>query len=122
MQIGPQNVFGYFGELRPRGLEALGADGPLAALEIILDGCRSRRPSRPAPGPRWTPALQPVERDFAFLVDQAAEGADIMRAAQGADRKLIAGVNVFDVYEGKGIDPAKSPSPSRSPCSRATRP
>jgi phenylalanyl-tRNA synthetase beta chain len=30
-----------------------------------------------------------------------------VRAAQSADRKLITGVNVFDVYEGKGIDPGK---------------
>ena len=35
------------------------------------------------------------------------KAGDIVRAAQGADRKLIAGVNVFDVYEGKGIDPGK---------------
>jgi phenylalanyl-tRNA synthetase beta chain len=30
-----------------------------------------------------------------------------VRAAQGVDKKLIAGVNVFDVYEGKGIDDGK---------------
>jgi phenylalanyl-tRNA synthetase beta chain len=30
-----------------------------------------------------------------------------VRAAQTVDRKLIAGVNVFDVYEGKGIEPGK---------------
>ena len=30
-----------------------------------------------------------------------------MRAAQGADRKLITGVTIFDVYEGAGIDPDK---------------
>ena len=29
------------------------------------------------------------------------------RAAQGVDRKLITGVTVFDLYEGKGIDPDK---------------
>jgi phenylalanyl-tRNA synthetase beta chain len=33
--------------------------------------------------------------------------ADIVRAAQTVDRKLITGVNVFDVYEGKGIEPGK---------------
>ena len=30
-----------------------------------------------------------------------------MRAAQNVDRKLITGVTVFDVYEGKGIEPGK---------------
>jgi phenylalanyl-tRNA synthetase beta chain len=48
-----------------------------------------------------------VERDFAFVVERSANAADIVRAAQSADRKLIAGVTVFDVYEGKGIEPGK---------------
>ena len=30
-----------------------------------------------------------------------------MRAAQGVDKRLITNVTVFDVYEGKGIDPDK---------------
>ena len=30
-----------------------------------------------------------------------------LRAAQGVDKKLITSVGVFDVYEGKGIDPDK---------------
>ena len=51
--------------------------------------------------------FQPVERDFAFVVDRAVKAADIVRAAQSVDRKLIAGVSVFDVYEGKGIEPGK---------------
>jgi phenylalanyl-tRNA synthetase beta chain len=32
---------------------------------------------------------------------------DIVRAAQGVDKKLITAVTVFDVYEGKGIDDSK---------------
>ena len=51
--------------------------------------------------------FQPVERDFAFVVDRTVKAADIVRAAQNVDRKLITGVTVFDVYEGKGIDPGK---------------
>jgi phenylalanyl-tRNA synthetase beta chain len=45
----------------------------------------------------------PLERDFAFVVDRAVKAADIVRAAQGADKALIAGVDVFDVYEGAGV-------------------
>jgi phenylalanyl-tRNA synthetase beta chain len=51
--------------------------------------------------------LQPVERDFAFLVDRTVKAADILRATQSADRKLISKVTVFDVYEGEGIEPGK---------------
>ena len=35
------------------------------------------------------------------------KAGDIVRAAQNVDRKLITGVDVFDVYEGKGIEPGK---------------
>jgi phenylalanyl-tRNA synthetase beta chain len=51
--------------------------------------------------------FQPVSRDFAFIVDRGVRAGDIVRAAQGADRKLIADVTVFDVYEGKGIEESK---------------
>ncbi len=46
-------------------------------------------------------------RDFAFVVDRAVKAADIVRAAQNVDKKLIADVSVFDVYEGQGIEDGK---------------
>jgi phenylalanyl-tRNA synthetase beta chain len=108
IQIGPQNVLGYFGELHPRTMEALRADGPLVAFEVVLDRipAAEQRPTRAKPPLELSP-FQPVSRDFAFIVDRAVKAGDIVRAAQGVDRKLIADVTVFDVYEGKGIDAAK---------------
>src|SRR5207302_1576263 len=88
IQIGPQNVLGHFGELHPRALEALDADGPLVGFEVILD----RIPEPKARATRAKPALdlsafQPVTRDFAFMVDRAVKAGDIVRAAQSVDRK-----------------------------------
>ena len=108
IQIGPQNVLGHFGELHPRALEALDAEGPLVGFEVILE----RIPEGKAKATRAKPALelsafQPVTRDFAFVVDRTVKAGDIQRAAQNVDRKLVAGVNVFDVYEGQGIDAGK---------------
>jgi phenylalanyl-tRNA synthetase beta chain len=108
IQIGPQNVLGHFGELHPRALEALRADGPLVAFEVILE----RIPEPKTKATRAKSALvlsplQPVERDFAFLVDRAVKAGDIVRAAQSADRKLVEAVTVFDVYEGDGIAAGK---------------
>ena len=108
IQIGPQNVLGHFGELHPSALEALDADGPLVAFEVILE----RIPEPKAKATRAKPALelsafQPVERDFAFIVERNVKAADIVRAAISVDRKLIAGATVFDVYEGTGIAPGK---------------
>jgi len=108
IQIGPQNVLGYFGELHPRTLEALGADGPLMAFEAILEKIPApkAKPTRAKPVLELSP-FQPVTRDFAFIVDGTVRAADLVRAAQSADRALIAGVTVFDVYEGKGIEPGR---------------
>ncbi len=108
IQIGPQNVLGHFGELHPRALEALDAEGPIAGFEVILD----RIPETKAKATRAKPSLelspfQPVTRDFAFVVERAVKAADIVRAAQNVDRKLIAGVTVFDLYEGDGIEAGK---------------
>jgi phenylalanyl-tRNA synthetase beta chain len=108
IQIGPKNILGWFGELHPRALEALDAEGPLAAFELILD----RIPEPKAKATRAKPALdispfQPVMRDFAFIVDRSVKAADLVRAAQNADKQLITDVTVFDVYEGKGIEPGK---------------
>ena len=108
IQIGPQNVLGYFGEMHPRTLEALNADGPLMVFEVILDRIpqAKQRPTRAKPVIELSP-FQPVSRDFAFIVDRTVKAGDIVRAAQGVDKKLITDVTVFDVYEGKGIDEAK---------------
>ncbi|HVG51721.1 MAG TPA: phenylalanine--tRNA ligase subunit beta [Xanthobacteraceae bacterium] len=105
IQIGPQNVLGYFGELHPRTLQALGVEGPLTAFEVILD----KIPEAKAKATKAKPllglsAFQPVARDFAFIVPRTVKAGDIVRSAQNVDKKLITGVSVFDVYEGSGID------------------
>lgn len=108
IQIGPKNILGFFGELHPRALEALDAEGPLCGFEIFLE----RIPEPKAKATRARPALelspfQPVSRDFAFIVDRAVKAGDLVRAAQNADKQLIADVTMFDVYEGQGIAPGQ---------------
>ena len=108
IQIGPQNVLGHFGELHPRALAALDAEGPLVGFEVVLEKIPEpkARPTRVKPLLELSP-FQPVTRDFAFVVENSVRAADIVRAAQNVDKKLITGVTVFDVYEGSGIDPGK---------------
>jgi phenylalanyl-tRNA synthetase beta chain len=108
IQMGPQNVLGHFGELHPRTLAALDAQGPISAFEVVLE----KIPEPKAKATRAKPVLelsafQPVSRDFAFIVDRTVKAADLVRAAQNVDKKLITDVTVFDVYEGKGIDAGK---------------
>ena len=89
-------------------LKALDLKGPLVAFEITLDAL----PLPKAKPTKMKPKLalsdfQPVTRDFAFVVGRDVAAGDIVKAAQGAERQLVAGVDVFDVYEGAGIDPDK---------------
>jgi phenylalanyl-tRNA synthetase beta chain len=108
LQFGPKNRIGAFGEIHPKILRALDLKGPLVGFEITLDVL---------PAPKYRPTkikpkltlseFQPVTRDFAFVVGRDVVAADILRAAQGAERQLIAGIDVFDLYEGQGIEPDK---------------
>lgn len=108
LQLGPKVVLGAFGELHPRTLQALGVAGPIVGFELILDAL----PAPKAKAARARPpfegsALQPLSRDFAFVVDRDVAAADLVRAAQGVDRKLITRVDVFDRYEGPGVPEGK---------------
>ena len=108
IQIGPQSVLGHFGELHPRALEALEADGPVVAFEVVLEKIPEPKiKSTRAKPPLELSPFQPIERDFAFVVDQSIRAGDLVRAAQSADRKLISKIAVFDVYQGAGIEPGK---------------
>ena len=104
LQFGPKIVIGWFGQLHPSALEALDAEGPIVAFEIILDAV-------PAPKARPTKAkpkldrsdFMAVERDLAFVVDAGVRAGDIVRAAESAERSLVAKIGVFDVYQGDGL-------------------
>ena len=101
-------VMAHFGELHPGLAAAADLKGPVAAFEVFLD-------APPLPKVRATKArpklvvsaFQPVERDFAFLVDAGIEAEKIVRAARNADKVLIAAARVFDLYAGKGVPEGK---------------
>jgi phenylalanyl-tRNA synthetase beta chain len=47
--------------------------------------------------------LQAVTRDFAFLVDAALPGGDLVRTVKGADKVNIVSVRLFDDFRGQGV-------------------
>lgn len=110
LRLGPQNVLAYFGTLHPRVVEALDVKGPAVGFEVYVEKTPlpKAKAGRAKPRVELLP-LQPVERDFAFVVAKDVAADAILRAARSADKKLIDGADVFDVYSGKGIpDDAKS--------------
>ena len=104
LQLGPRNVMAEFGALHPRVLKALNADAPMLAFEIVLDAVPEPRGAKSkARGPARLANLMPLTRDFAFVVEDGKAVGDLVRAVAGADKALIAGVSVFDVYRGAGV-------------------
>ena len=102
---GPKLVLATFGELHPAVTQALDLAGPVAAFEVFLDRVpEPKRRKRAAPD---LPPFQPVRRDFAFLVPDTVGADAVLRAARGADRTLIAGATVFDVYQGGTVPPGQ---------------
>ena len=102
VKLGPQ-LLAHFGEVHPHALRALDVAGPIAACEIFLDALPVKEAAGAARAPLALSALQPVERDFAFVVDPAVAAETVVRAVRAADRSLIAEVRVFDVFEGGAL-------------------
>ncbi|MFC3205998.1 phenylalanine--tRNA ligase subunit beta [Aquamicrobium soli] len=104
IKLGPKLVLGHFGEFHPKTLEGLDVAGPLCGFEVFVDALPEpkAKPTRTKPKLELS-AFQAVKRDFAFVVDRQVEAGTLTRAALGADKKLITGVSVFDVFEGASL-------------------
>ena len=108
IKLGPKVVLGTFGEFHPRALDRLGVDGPVCGFEIDLDAIpEPKRKATRTKTPLAISRLQAVHRDFAFVVDSDKPASAITAAVQGADKKLIVGVNVFDIFEGASLGEGK---------------
>ncbi|HEX3952469.1 MAG TPA: phenylalanine--tRNA ligase subunit beta [Stellaceae bacterium] len=105
LRLGPTEL-GNFGELHPDVLAAYDIKTPVAAFEVFVDAVSLPRSGR-ARQPLKLSVFQPVERDFAFIVERGLPAETLLRAARGADRKLVTGIRLFDVYEGKGLPDGK---------------
>jgi phenylalanyl-tRNA synthetase beta chain len=104
LQLGPKTIVAEFGELHPRVLKALDAEGPMLAFELDLGAIPEpkRKPTKTRAALSLSP-LMPLTRDFAFLVDLSVPAGEVVRPILGADKALISGARVFDVYQGKGV-------------------
>lgn len=106
--LGPAKPLAFFGEVHPRILKAMDVNGPVFAFEVALDMI----PAGKAKATKTKPALDaseflPLTRDFAFVVDEEVTAETVLKAVRGAEKKLIADVSLFDVYQGKGVPEGK---------------
>jgi len=107
LQFGPKNTIGAFGEIHPRVLEQLNAEGPLVGFELVLNDI-------PAPKSRQTKANRSSNFRSSCPCCAISRSSSIVpskprHCESGAGRRtrLVSDVGVFDVYEGKGIPEGK---------------
>jgi phenylalanyl-tRNA synthetase beta chain len=104
LQLGPKVVVAEFGELHPRILKAIDAEGPMLAFELNLDAIpEPKKKGVKTKAALELSALMPLKRDFAFVVGADTPAGDLVRPILGADKALIADARVFDVYAGRGV-------------------
>jgi phenylalanyl-tRNA synthetase beta chain len=104
LQLGPKAVIAEFGELHPAVLKAMDVDGPVYGFEIWVEAVpEPKRKATKTKGALSLSPLMPLTRDFAFLLEADRAAGDLVKAVAGADKALIAGARVFDVYQGPGV-------------------
>ncbi len=101
-------VMAQFGELHPELSAGADLKGPVVAFEVFLDAPPLPKAKATKARPRLVlSAFQPLERDFAFIVDSDVDAEKLVRAARNADKALVTAARVFDVYTGKGVPAGK---------------
>ena len=108
IKLGPKVVLGHFGEFHPKALEALDVSGALCGFEVFIDAIPE--PKKKATRTKAKLEISPFQmlrRDYAFVVEKDVTAATLVRAVSGADKKLITGVNVFDIFEGASLGDGK---------------
>lgn len=99
-----KNVLAQFGEIHPAILDEMGIKTPAVGFEVFLQNIPEARKKGSARSLLELSPLQPLTRDFAFVVKEDVSAEDVLKAAKSADKKLITDADVFDVYQGKGVE------------------
>ena len=96
-----------FGEIHPKILQTLNVKGPAVGFGVHLQNIPLPKKKTTTRAALQFHALQAVERDFAFVMDQKVEAITAVNAAQGANKALIESVRVFDEYIGGTLGEGK---------------
>ena len=101
-----KNIIGYMAIVSAEAKKQFGIDGDVFYADLYWDQLVKLN-KQYKPTIVDLPKFPEVKRDFALLVDQKVEFADLARAAFETERKLLKNVFLFDVYEGKNLEPGK---------------
>ena len=96
-------VVGYVGALHPSLAKQFDLGKGVYLFEVKLAAVTERRvPSF------QTPSRYPeVRRDLALVIDRKIPAQSVLDAARAAAGEHLVNLNLFDIYEGEGIDPQR---------------
>ena len=94
---------GYVGALHPGTSAHLGLNAPLYVCEIDLEVVLETR----LPAFSELSKFPEVRRDLAVVVDKSVPAEELMANVRTVAGTYLTDLTLFDVYEGKGIDPKR---------------
>ena len=106
VSLGPKNILGYFGELHPALLRVFDISVPVMASECWLDALPNKQKTASKKALQKN-IFQSSRKDFAFVMDKEIDAKKVRDAILKADKKLIRGVTLFDMYDGEHIEAGK---------------
>lgn len=106
LRLGP-TILAQFGTIHPKVTQAIGVKGPAVGFEVFLDRLPQPRAKGTARPLLNASPLQPLERDFAFIVDASVPAEKLVKAAKGADKALVTDVRLFDLFQGGSLPEGK---------------
>lgn len=94
-------LVGYMGLLDPRAGQALDIAQPVYLFEFKISALVGRQ----VPNSTVLSRYPEVRRDLAVIVDEKITAAALTKCVQKAASDSLTNLKLFDVYQGKGIDP-----------------
>lgn len=101
-----KNIIGYFGEVHPKIVKKFEIKDNINICEIFIGkNLQISDEQKISPKkPYISNDIQPIYRDFAFVVDKELAVGDIIKTIENIDKNFIKTVEIFDIYFGSNLE------------------
>ncbi|EKT4486143.1 phenylalanine--tRNA ligase subunit beta [Shewanella algae] len=96
-------VIGYIGAVHPSLEKPFGLNGKTIVFELELDALLQAK----LPQAQAVSKFPANRRDIAIVVDEEVAAGDVMTLIKKVGENQLVGLNLFDVYRGKGVEQGK---------------
>lgn len=102
-----KNLIAYFGQVHPSILKLFDIEQDVMAFELNLSNIPKAGEKFGKRADFKASDYQMINRDYAFIIDEAQSVGEILSFIRNADKNLIKNVSLFDVYVGDKIEKGK---------------